>query len=141
MGGERHGEKGFFIKPTVFSNVTSDMKIMQEEIFGPVCSIAKFKDEEEAIRLGNTSTFGLASAVHTTNLNTAIRVANTLKAGTVWVYVVLDPFAMYVYNADITIGMPTTCYTTSFHSADSRSLVLVENWVKLHWRTIHRTRL
>ncbi|MCJ1286367.1 aldehyde dehydrogenase (NAD(P)(+)) ald5 [Xylographa opegraphella] len=85
MGGERHGEKGFFIKPTVFSNVTSDMKIMQEEIFGPVCSIAKFKDEEDAVRLGNTSTFGLASAVHTTNLNTAIRVANSLKAGTVWV--------------------------------------------------------
>ena len=58
---------------------------MQEEIFGPVCSIAKFKDEEDAIRVGNVSTYGLAAAVHTTNLNTAIRVSSGLKAGTVWV--------------------------------------------------------
>ena len=58
---------------------------MQEEIFGPVCSIAKFKTEEDAIHTGNTSTYGLAAAVHTSNLNTAIRVANSLRAGTVWV--------------------------------------------------------
>lgn len=61
------------------------MKIMQEEIFGPVCSIAKFKDEADAIRVGNSTTYGLAAAVHTTNLNTAINVSNALKAGTVWV--------------------------------------------------------
>ena len=61
------------------------MKIMREEIFGPVCSIAKFKDEPDAIRLGNVTTYGLAAAVHTSNLNTAIRVSNALKAGTVWV--------------------------------------------------------
>ena len=61
------------------------MKIVQEEIFGPVCSISKFKDEDDAIKVGNTTTYGLAAAVHTTNLNTAIRVANSLKAGTVWV--------------------------------------------------------
>jgi aldehyde dehydrogenase (NAD+) len=84
-GGERHGDKGYFIQPTIFSNVKSDMKIMQEEIFGPVCAIAKFKDEDEVIALGNDSTYGLAAAVHTTNLNTAIRVSNALKAGTVWV--------------------------------------------------------
>jgi aldehyde dehydrogenase (NAD+) len=85
IGGERHGDKGYFIKPTIFSNVTNDMKIMQEEIFGPVCAIAKFKTEEEVIKLGNETTYGLAAAVHTTNLNTAIRVSNALKAGTVWV--------------------------------------------------------
>jgi len=84
-GGERHGEEGYFIQPTVFSNVSPDMKIMQEEIFGPVCAISKFETEEEVIALGNESTYGLAAAVHTTNLNTAIRVANHLKAGTVWV--------------------------------------------------------
>jgi len=84
-GGERHGDKGYFIQPTIFSNVTEDMKIMQEEIFGPVCSIAKFKTEEEIIKVANGTTYGLASAVHTTNLNTAIRVSNALKAGTVWV--------------------------------------------------------
>jgi len=84
-GGGRHGTKGYFIQPTIFSNVTENMKIMQEEIFGPVCSIAKFDTEEEVLKLANNSTFGLASAVHTANLNTAIRVANNLKAGTVWV--------------------------------------------------------
>ncbi|CAL3962697.1 hypothetical protein PZA11_000225 [Diplocarpon coronariae] len=84
-GGERHGDKGYFIQPTIFSNVTEDMKIMQEEIFGPVCSIAKFDGEEEIIKTANSSTYGLASAVHTNNLNTAIRVANALRAGTVWV--------------------------------------------------------
>ncbi|OAP62932.1 aldehyde dehydrogenase [Fonsecaea erecta] len=84
-GGERHGTEGYFIQPTIFSNVSEDMKIMQEEIFGPVCSISKFDTEEEVIRLGNETTYGLAAALHTSNLNTAIRVANALKAGTVWV--------------------------------------------------------
>jgi len=84
-GGERHGDKGYFIQPTIFSDVTEDMKIMQEEIFGPVCSIAKFETEEEIIKTGNNSTYGLAAAVHTSNLNTAIRVSNQLRAGTVWV--------------------------------------------------------
>ena len=58
---------------------------MKEEIFGPVCSISKFKTEEDVIAMGNESTYGLAAALHTRNLNTAIRVANELKAGTVWV--------------------------------------------------------
>jgi aldehyde dehydrogenase (NAD+) len=84
-GGKRKGDKGFFIEPTIFSNVTEDMKIVQEEIFGPVCSISKFKTKEEAIRVGNSTTYGLAAAVHTSNLNTAIEVSNALKAGTVWV--------------------------------------------------------
>ncbi|KAI9679551.1 MAG: aldehyde dehydrogenase (NAD(P)(+)) ald5 [Caeruleum heppii] len=84
-GGKRHGTEGYFIQPTIFSNVSEDMKIMQEEVFGPVCSIAKFKTQEDAIRVGNSTTYGLAAAVHTTNLNTAISVSNALKAGTVWV--------------------------------------------------------
>ncbi|KAF9740964.1 Aldehyde dehydrogenase [Paraphaeosphaeria minitans] len=84
-GGKRIGDKGFFIEPTIFSNVTEDMKIVQEEIFGPVCTISKFKTKEEAIKIGNNTTYGLAAAVHTTNLNTAIEVSNALRAGTVWV--------------------------------------------------------
>jgi aldehyde dehydrogenase (NAD+) len=84
-GGERHGKEGYFIQPTIFSGVSDDMKIMQEEIFGPVCSISKFKTEEEVIKAGNETTYGLAAAIHTTDLNTAIRVSNKLKAGTVWV--------------------------------------------------------
>jgi len=84
-GGKRQGDKGFFIEPTIFSNVTEDMKIVQEEIFGPVCTISKFSTKEEVIKLGNSTTYGLAAAVHTKSLNTAIEVSNALKAGTVWV--------------------------------------------------------
>ncbi|KAK4122881.1 aldehyde dehydrogenase [Parathielavia appendiculata] len=84
-GGERLGDKGYFIQPTIFADVRQDMKIMQEEIFGPVCAIAKFKDEEEVIHLGNDTEYGLAASVHTKDLNTAIRVANKIRAGTVWV--------------------------------------------------------
>ncbi|EEU36924.1 uncharacterized protein NECHADRAFT_42156 [Fusarium vanettenii 77-13-4] len=84
-GGSRHGQKGYFIQPTIFSDVRPDMKIMQEEIFGPVCSIAKFKDEAEALEMAHDTTYGLAAAVHTQDLNTAIRMSNALQAGTVWV--------------------------------------------------------
>src|SRR3569833_371816 len=74
-----------FIQATSFSNVTQDMKIMQEEIFGPVCAIAKFKDEAEVIKMGNDSTYGLAAAIHTKEHNTTNRENNALRAGTVWV--------------------------------------------------------
>ncbi|KAH8695221.1 aldehyde dehydrogenase domain-containing protein [Talaromyces proteolyticus] len=85
LGGERHGTKGYFIQPTVFTDVTPNMKIAQEEIFGPVIAVQKFKDEAEAIKIGNSTSYGLAAGVHTTNLNRAIRMSNALKAGTVWV--------------------------------------------------------
>jgi aldehyde dehydrogenase (NAD+) len=84
-GGERHGTEGFFIQPTIFSETTPDMKIVQEEIFGPVCTIAKFKDEAEVIKLANQTTYGLAAACHTKNLDVAIRVSNSIRAGTVWI--------------------------------------------------------
>lgn len=84
-GGGRHGDKGYFIQPTIFSGVTPEMKIMKEEIFGPVAALAKFKDEDEVIALANDTVYGLAAAVHTKDLNTAIRVSNALNAGTVWV--------------------------------------------------------
>ncbi|ODM14449.1 Aldehyde dehydrogenase [Aspergillus cristatus] len=85
LGGERHGDKGYFIQPTLFTDVTSDMKIAQEEIFGPVITVQKFKDIDEAIKIGNSTRYGLAAGVHTKNVNTAIRVSNALKAGTVWI--------------------------------------------------------
>ncbi|KAI9930607.1 hypothetical protein ASPWEDRAFT_171232 [Aspergillus wentii DTO 134E9] len=84
-GGERHGDEGYFIQPTIFTDVTNDMKIAQEEIFGPVVTVIKFKDEAEAIKIGNDTNYGLAAAVHTKNVNTAIRVSNALRAGTVWI--------------------------------------------------------
>ncbi|KAF8462373.1 aldehyde dehydrogenase domain-containing protein [Kalaharituber pfeilii] len=85
IGGERYGNKGYFIQPTLFSNVRPDMKIMKEEIFGPVAGIAKFKGIDEAVKFGNDTNYGLAAAIHTKDLKTALEVSNKLKAGTVWV--------------------------------------------------------
>lgn len=84
-GGKRYGDKGFFIEPTVFADVTGDMRIAKEEIFGPVQSIFKFKDVDEVIEKANDTTYGLAAAVFTKDLNTAITVSNGLQAGTIWV--------------------------------------------------------
>lgn len=83
---ERNGmEKGFFIEPTVFTNVSSDMRIVREEIFGPVVAIQRFKDEEEAIRIANDTEFGLAGAVFSKDHNKAMRVIKKVRAGITWV--------------------------------------------------------
>ncbi|XP_066294448.1 retinal dehydrogenase 2-like [Branchiostoma lanceolatum] len=84
-GGARHGDKGYFIEPTVFSDVGDDMTIAKEEIFGPVQSIFKFKNIEEVIERANNTTYGLAAAVFTKDINKALTIANSVKAGTVWV--------------------------------------------------------
>ncbi|QPG76974.1 potassium-activated aldehyde dehydrogenase [Brettanomyces nanus] len=84
-GGERSGDKGYFIKPTLFADVTPKMKIWTDEIFGPFGVIAKFKTVDEAIALANDSEYGLAAGIHTLNLNTAKYVADRIKAGTVWI--------------------------------------------------------
>ncbi|KAJ5570434.1 uncharacterized protein N7459_009864 [Penicillium hispanicum] len=77
--------KGFFIEPTVFTNVTPKMRIYQEEVFGPFVCLVRFSDEQAAIRMANDSTYGLGSAVFTTNLTRAHRVARKIEAGMVWV--------------------------------------------------------
>ncbi|KAB5531375.1 aldehyde dehydrogenase [Coniochaeta sp. 2T2.1] len=79
------GGKGYYIEPTIFSEVTSDMRIFQEEVFGPVLVVSTFKTEEEAIALANNSTYGLAAMVFTENLSVAHRTAGKLQAGTVWI--------------------------------------------------------
>ncbi|CAH1437692.1 unnamed protein product [Lactuca virosa] len=84
-GGERFGLKGYYIQPTVFSNVQDDMLIAKEEIFGPVQSILKFKGIKEVIRRSNDTQFGLAAGVFTQNLDTANTLSRALKAGTVWI--------------------------------------------------------
>ncbi|KAK7819027.1 aldehyde dehydrogenase family 2 member B4, mitochondrial [Quercus suber] len=84
-GGDRFGSKGYFIQPTVFSNVQDDMLIAQDEIFGPVQSIFKFKDLDEVIRRANATRYGLAAGVFTKNLDTANTLTRALRAGTVWV--------------------------------------------------------
>ena len=85
LGGERHGNEGFFIKPTIITDVHLDMKLTREEIFGPVCTLIKFKTEEEVIEKGNGTEYGLAAHIFTENLNRAIRVSNAAEAGSVWV--------------------------------------------------------
>jgi len=92
-GGERFGEKGFFIQPTVFSDVTDEMRIAKEEIFGPVMQILKFKNIEEVVDRANNTCYGLAAAVFTKDLDKAMYVANTIRAGSIWVncYDVLNP--------------------------------------------------
>ena len=87
MGGKRAREDsgGFFVEPTVFDNVTMQMKIAREEIFGPVLSAITFKDVDEAVRIANDVSYGLTAAVWSRDITTAHRVARALRAGTVYV--------------------------------------------------------
>ena len=92
-GGRADIEPGYFVKPTVFDDVTSDMTIAREEIFGPVLATLTFDGVEEAIELANDSMYGLAAAVWTSDVKKAHYVASRLKAGTVWIntYNLYDP--------------------------------------------------
>jgi len=96
-GGSRVGDRGFFIQPTVFADVRDEMKIAQEEIFGPVMSIIKFKDVDEAIQRANSTMYGLAAAVWTQDITKAHAIANNVRAGTVWVncYDIIDAAAPF----------------------------------------------
>lgn len=76
---------GWFVEPTIFTGVRNDMRIAQEEVFGPVLSIIAFEDEADALRIANDVRFGLAAAVWTTDIGRAIRMSEKLQAGTVWV--------------------------------------------------------
>ena len=96
-GGSQVGDRGFFIEPTVFADVQDNMKIAQEEIFGPVMSIIKFKDLDEVILRANTTMYGLAAAVWTQDITKAHAIANNVRAGTIWVncYNVIDAAAPF----------------------------------------------
>lgn len=85
VGGKRVGDKGLFVEPTVFSNVTDNMRIAKEEIFGPVQQILKFSTKEEVIERANDSTYGLGAGLFTKDLNTALEVTARLNAGQVYV--------------------------------------------------------
>ena len=91
---------GWFVEPTIFDGVRNDMRIAQEEIFGPVLSVIPFKDEDEAIAIGNDVVYGLAAGVWTQNMRRALMMAERLQAGTVWINTYravsyLSPFGGY----------------------------------------------
>ncbi|CAK0859791.1 unnamed protein product [Prorocentrum cordatum] len=85
LGGGRLGTKGYYVQPTVFTEVKDDMKIAKEEIFGPVMQLLKFKTLEEAIQRSNATHFGLAAGICTRDIGTALAAAKDLEAGTVWI--------------------------------------------------------
>ena len=84
-GGERSGDKGYYVQPTVFAGVEHRMRVSQEEIFGPVAAVVKFDDDDDAIRIANGTVYSLAAGVWTADVTRAHRFTRALKAGTVWV--------------------------------------------------------
>ena len=84
-GGTRVGERGYFLNPTVFADVGHEMRISQEEIFGPVASVVRFSEEEHALRMANGTRYSLAAGVWSADIGRVHRVVRQLKAGTVWV--------------------------------------------------------
>ena len=84
-GGARSGDSGFFVEPTVFANVEHEMRISQEEIFGPVLSVIPFDDEADALRIANGTAYSLAAGVWSADIGRVHRMAAALKAGTVWI--------------------------------------------------------
>lgn len=84
-GGTRHGDTGWFVRPTLFTQARNDMRIAQEEIFGPVLTSIRFSDEQEALTLANATDYGLTAYLWTNDLSRAMRLTNSLEAGMIWV--------------------------------------------------------
>jgi phenylacetaldehyde dehydrogenase len=100
VGGRRKGEKGYFVEPTVLINTKPTMKVVQEEIFGPVVTAMPFEDPNDLITQANDTMYGLAAGIWTRDISKAHRTAEKLRAGTVWIncYNIFDaamPFGGY----------------------------------------------
>ncbi|KAH6914996.1 aldehyde dehydrogenase domain-containing protein [Coprinopsis sp. MPI-PUGE-AT-0042] len=85
VGGQKRDCPGYYVDPTIFTDIKPGMKIVQEEIFGPVLSVGRFSTEEEAIALANDTSYGLGAGLHSNDANQCMRVSSALEAGTVWV--------------------------------------------------------
>lgn len=107
-------DKGNFVAPTLITNVSNDMRVAQEEIFGPVAVVIKFKDEADVIEMANASVYGLGGAVWTQDINRAIRVAQAIQTGRVWVN---------TYNA-IPAGAPFGGYKQSGIGRETHKVML-----------------
>ena len=84
-GGGRKEGKGYFFRPTILSGVKNEMRVAQEEIFGPVGAVMPFDDLDEAVRLANATRYGLSASVWTRDINAAHTIASKVRAGTVWI--------------------------------------------------------
>ncbi len=117
-GGERYAEgdcaKGSFFKPTLITDVTNDMRVAREEIFGPVAVVIKFKTEEEVIAMANDSEYGLGGAVWTRDINRALRVSRAVETGRMWVN---------TYN-QIPVGAPFGGYKNSGIGRETHKVIL-----------------
>ncbi|KAK2469192.1 hypothetical protein H9L39_19173 [Fusarium oxysporum f. sp. albedinis] len=110
-GGSRWGEKGFFVQPTIFSGASQDMKIMRDEIFGPVCVVSRFETQDEVVQAANATSYGLASGVHTKNIDRALNMSNLLETGTVWV----NQVRTHQQNACSSLTLLRAKYNTIHH--------------------------
>ncbi|TDL29623.1 aldehyde dehydrogenase [Rickenella mellea] len=85
LGGEKRPAKGYWVDATIFTDIKPDMKIVREEIFGPVLAVGTFKTEQDAVNLANDTTYGLGAGLHSNDANQCMRVSSALEAGTVWI--------------------------------------------------------
>jgi acyl-CoA reductase-like NAD-dependent aldehyde dehydrogenase len=127
-------EGGYFVEPTVFADVRADMRIFQEEVFGPFTSVTRFEDEADALRLANDSPFGLAAAVRTRDVARAHRVAHAVKAGIVWIndHHRLDPASPWGGVGDS--GLGRECGIESFNDHfDVKSVMVATGDAPFDW--------
>lgn len=118
LGGKEIKGTGYFVEPTIFSDVKDDMAIAKEEIFGPVMSILKFKSIEEVIKRANSSSFGLGAGLVTSSIENALKISNELKAGTVYVncYNVFDTSAPFGGYKESGIGRELGPYALNLYT-------------------------
>ncbi len=132
-GGEKHdigSGKGYFYKPTVFTNVNNDMRIAREEIFGPVLSVIKFSDVHDVIQKANDSIYGLAAGIWTRDIKKAHYVAQKINAGTVWINTYNMYDAASPYGGNKMSGFGKESGMESIHEFYTRSKTV---WVDLNF--------